>query len=47
MSRQQAPERPPGLLGSPASDELLLGWAIPMLAALVAVAAGGCGWPVR
>jgi hypothetical protein len=40
MSRQQPPGPPPGIFSSPVSEELLLGWAIPLIAVLVALGAG-------
>jgi type IV secretory pathway TraG/TraD family ATPase VirD4 len=41
MSRQQQAGPPPGLFSSPAAEDVLTGWAIPVIAGLLAMAAGG------
>ncbi len=41
MSRQQAPGPPPGLFGSPGSEETMLAWVIPVIAAVILTASGG------
>src|SRR5581483_11116085 len=41
MGRQQRPSPPPGLFSTPGSEDAVLGWAIPVIAAVVLVATCG------
>ena len=41
MGRQQTPGPPPGLFGTPCTEEAVLAWAIPVLAAVAAAGAFG------